>query len=132
MPRCASNRADGERCTKGAVAGSPWCFMHDPKRQEEVAAARRRGAEATKRRHSNIRTVDLEDTPGQIDTLADVATWLRWCAVAVATGKIDARTGHEVIVSLKELRPTLEKVGLEEEVRKLRAELAAARQGRGS
>lgn len=128
--RCQAMNAQGEQCRAPALIKERFCVTHHPDHQEARQESRRRGGVNARSARSTIRIVDEADTPGTIETLEDVANWLRWCAMAVATGKLDARTGHEIVAALKELRPTLEKVGIEEEVRKLRDELAAAKKGR--
>ena len=40
---CQATRKDGQPCTVRAVAGSVWCFAHDPTRAAQRDEARRRG-----------------------------------------------------------------------------------------
>lgn len=119
---CVFVKDDGERCrTTFGLSHAGLCFTHDPARARKRMKARRNGAKAANR---GIRTVALEDTPGSLESLEDVARWLRWVAIALATGKVDARTGSEIVKSLKELRPTLERLATEAEVKELRAMMA--------
>ncbi len=41
--RCKSKNARGQPCSAYPVAGSPYCFMHDPARAPHRAASRRLG-----------------------------------------------------------------------------------------
>lgn len=118
---CVFVKDDGERCkTTFGLSKAGLCFTHDPERARKRLKARRNGAKTANR---GIRTVDATDTPGELDSLEDVARWLKWTALALATGKIDARTGSEITKALKELRPTLERLATEAEVKALREQL---------
>lgn len=124
MSQCVFVKDDGERCATGfGLSDAGLCYAHDPERAEERQEARKKGARTVNATRKTIRTVALEDTPGELDSLEDVARWLKWTALALATGKIDARTGSEITKALKELRPTLERLATEAEVKALREQL---------
>lgn len=101
-PRCAGTTVDGSPCRSTAVAESGFCISHDPERREEMRAARSKGARATNRmrrhrgRGKNVRTADPSEVPDRPKTIEDAIEWASWAVWAVATGEIDARTGHEV------------------------------------
>lgn len=126
MPQCDGTNRFGQRCGAHALRGTnpPRCPLHD-KQTRAAAVEANRKAHTRRRARTSAVVVPLKETPGELETLEDVARWLRWTTVALATGKLDARTGSEITKSLKELRPTLAQLATEEEVRKLRAELAA-------
>ena len=44
--RCASRRADGQRCRANAQSGKRYCFFHDPRQRRRAAAVQRAGGVA--------------------------------------------------------------------------------------
>jgi hypothetical protein len=48
---CAGTKRDGEPCTLPAMAGSSWCWNHDPARAEE---RRRNASRAASAKHSSV------------------------------------------------------------------------------
>lgn len=65
---CAHIKDDGQQCGAGAMKNSRFCFFHDPEKEAERAAARRRGGKA---RHGQPSTNAIQqpesaalDTPG--------------------------------------------------------------------
>ncbi len=42
---CAATRKDGRPCSASVAGETAWCFLHDPAREPERAAARRKGGE---------------------------------------------------------------------------------------
>ena len=48
---CAGSKRDGEPCTLPAMAGSSWCWNHDPARAEE---RRRNASHAASAKHTSV------------------------------------------------------------------------------
>jgi hypothetical protein len=71
--RCQATTQDGTPCQAYAVAGSDYCFHHDPARAAERRQARSKGGRARHGRH--IGPVGQAE-PVVLDTMADVATLL--------------------------------------------------------
>lgn len=72
--KCQATTQDGTPCQAYAVAGSDYCFHHDPARAAERREARRRGGRARHGRH--IGPVGPAE-PVALDTMADVAALLK-------------------------------------------------------
>lgn len=72
--RCQAITQDGTPCQAYAVAGSDYCFHHDPDRAVERRDARSRGGRARHGRH--VGPVGQAE-PIPLETMADVATLLR-------------------------------------------------------
>jgi hypothetical protein len=71
--RCQATTQDGTSCQAYAVAGSDYCFHHDPARAAERRQARSKGGRARHGRH--IGPVGQAE-PVALDTMVDVATLL--------------------------------------------------------
>lgn len=131
-PHCLGLKSSGDPC--GSTFGlSPagLCFNHDPDRREisrETKAAGGRAAGAAKRA---ARTpggrVAPEDVPPPPKNLEDAVRYFAWITHAVATGRLDARTGHEAAYALNGFKAAAEKRDLEREIAELRKELADAK-----
>ena len=72
--RCQATTQDGTPCQAYAVAGSDYCFHHDPARAAERRQARSKGGRARHGRH--IGPVGQAE-PVALDTMADVAALLQ-------------------------------------------------------
>jgi hypothetical protein len=71
--RCQAITQEGTPCQAYALAGSDYCFHHDPARAAERRQARSKGGRARHGRH--IGPVGQAE-PVVLDTMADVATLL--------------------------------------------------------
>ena len=71
--KCQAITQNGTPCQAYAVAGSDYCFHHDPARAKQRQEARSKGGHARHGRH--IGPVGHSD-PVALDTMADVATLL--------------------------------------------------------
>jgi hypothetical protein len=71
--RCQATTQDGTPCQAYALAGSDYCFHHDPARAAERRQARSKGGRARHGRH--ISPVGQAE-PIVLDTMADVTTLL--------------------------------------------------------
>ncbi len=63
--------------------------------------------------------MEPDECPPIPESQADAAAWAAWAVHAVATGKLDARTGGEVSKLLNAFRQCLEKAEAREELEKL-------------
>jgi hypothetical protein len=73
-PKCQATTKNGTPCQAYALAGSDYCFHHDPAQATQRLAARSKGGRARHGRH--IGPVGQSE-PVELDTMADVATLLR-------------------------------------------------------
>lgn len=108
LRRCAGVNVDGTPCTvpPELVMGSGYCFVHDPDRQQEVAAARARGAMSAARK---LRRGLDEGELGPLESPADAQRWSRVTAAAVASGRITAQQGQSVARLLDQWNKSAEK-----------------------
>ncbi len=119
--RCRAITEGGTRCKiQNSLSEDGLCLWHDPERAEEAARARRRGGR-NGGRVPKIRTAGMDEVPDPPQSVEDVVAWTSWATWAVATGKIDSRTAHEIGYLARALHAGLEKVDLSEEVEELRA-----------
>lgn len=97
--------------------------------EDEVRASRSKGAKrkAEKARDSKYRTVLDDEAPPPPESLEDAVQWASWATWAVATGKIDGRTAHEVGYLLRAYMKSLDKVELGERVQELEEKIAELR-----
>jgi hypothetical protein len=68
LSRCAAIKPSGERCKVSAMAGSEWCWNHDPAHAEE---RRRHGARGGKRGGRGRPQADLANIKSRLSDLAD-------------------------------------------------------------
>lgn len=96
---------------------------------EDVRASRAKGAKrkAEKARDDGMRTVMPDDAPPPPESLDDAVLWASWAIAAVATGRIDGRTAHEVGYLLRAYMKGLDKAELGERVEELESKLAELR-----
>jgi hypothetical protein len=87
--RCAHAHPSGRPCGGFAVAGSPFCFAHDPDQEERRAEARRRGGQAGK-----AAVVAGPDRP--VRSLADVVGLVEATINDVRAGRLDVRVANAV------------------------------------
>jgi DNA primase large subunit len=100
---CAHIKADTTPCGGYAVAGSRFCFAHDPAQEEKRTAARRRGGEAGK----------IEPLPSStltIRTMSDVLELIETTINDVRAGRVDVKIanaiGYLANVSVKVIQQT--------------------------
>lgn len=78
---CQAVTADGKPCRWSVAAGVQFCHHHDPARKRKKKP--RTGA-----------AVPLPGPPPE--TVEDAVRWASWAVTAMATGKLDPRTGREI------------------------------------
>jgi hypothetical protein len=99
------------------------CGAHDPLRAEVMREGRAKGGRSRKGRTAAAKSTEVPPAP---TTLQDAVDWSSWAMRKVATGEIDARTGHEIGYLVNAFKGALEKRDLQKEIEKLRAELDTA------
>ena len=67
MAQCKAKKKDGKPCPKSRLAGSDYCFTHEPSKAKERSRARRRGG--LNKRVKKADDVDRRDT---LRTVEDV------------------------------------------------------------
>jgi hypothetical protein len=97
--RCSYVKSSGSRCKVDfGLSEDGHCWHHDPAKAAARRRARERGGAVTasKSRKLKMRTALEDEVPAAPQTVEDAIAWASWAVTAVATGKIDARTGHEI------------------------------------
>jgi len=106
------------------------CPHHDPLRAELMRETRAKGGRKAHEVRRRMKAALPHEVPKPPKTLQDAVAWSSWAMYAVATGEIDARTGHEVGYLVNAFKAAVEKRDLLTEIERLREELAEARKGR--
>ena len=125
VPTCGDaggRTSDGVLCrvTLG-IGESGLCRMHDPTRAAEAQAIRSAGGRASGAARRKAKAALPEGVPRTPKTISDAVTWSAWAIYQVATGGIDARTGHEIGYLVNALKAAVEKRDLLGENQELRA-----------
>jgi hypothetical protein len=92
-PKCHANKADGSRCGALALPGQEHCFFHAPSREQERAAARSRGGQASRRKAA---VLPLDTAELALATVDDVVKLLAQTINQTRTGRLDTRTANAV------------------------------------
>jgi hypothetical protein len=103
--KCQANKADGSPCGAPALPGDSHCFFHSPGREQERAAARSRGGQAS-RRKAVVLPSDTADVP--LATVADVVKLLGQTVNETRKGQLDVKVanalGYLLSVALRALQ----------------------------
>jgi len=86
---CAHIRANGEPCRGYPVAGSLYCFVHDPAQADKRDDARRRGGQA-----GTIPPLDSSSV--NVGTLGDVLALVELTINDVRAGRVDVKVANSV------------------------------------
>lgn len=123
--RCAYVKDDGERCRMenqlAEYEGELRCIWHDPHREEEAQAARKRGARTRAEQQRRNGKPDPDEVPPPPETLEDGVTWSAWAAWAAATGRLNTARANAAARLLKEFRQALEKSESRAKLEEIRA-----------
>lgn len=132
-PVCGAPKADGSTC-RSPIGLSPVngrCAVHDPERADAVAANRRRGGRKAVESRREAKAKDIPtNLPVEPTTLEDATRFAAWLSRAVLAKDIDARTCEAATKAIRQFELGKKSTSLEDEVKKLRAELADARRER--
>jgi hypothetical protein len=131
-PRCLHIKADGSPCRvfMGLDAVSQLCAAHDPARAEEWRKRQGAGGRKSNEQRKQERRRLPAKMPPRPTTIAEAGAYATWVLWAVDVGELDARSGETSIKALRQFQLCHEKSALEDEIKKLRAELADARRER--
>jgi hypothetical protein len=84
--QCHAVRRAGGRCTANAMAGSKFCFFHDPSMASRRTEARRAGGRKNK---AAVLSANLPDSP--LKNVADVVSLLAATLNQVRRGELDPK-----------------------------------------
>jgi hypothetical protein len=88
---CQAKTADGTICQAAALAGSDFCFFHDPDRATE-----RREANAAGGRQGKMKTLDADAPDVRVESSQDVVRLLSDTINQVRTGQLDPRVANAI------------------------------------
>jgi hypothetical protein len=113
---CKASKPNGSRCEATALAGSDFCFFHDPSR-----AADRREAQALGGQHNRMRTLDQALPDVKIENSGDVTALLSQTINQVRKGMIDPRVANAVGYLANLVIKTFEQNELEKRIARIEA-----------
>jgi hypothetical protein len=126
--RCGAPTKAGAPCrTAMNLADSGLCVQHDPERVAVRLAMVQSGGHASAVTRIRAKAAPASEVPKAPRTLADAVSIASWITRAVLTGTIDVRVAEAGTKAVRQFQLGEEKRALEGEIKKLRAELAAAR-----
>jgi hypothetical protein len=105
------------------LTGSPYCFFHDPAKDEQRREARRAGARS---RNKKADPEAVEDLP--LATVTDVVSLLGKTINDVRAGRMEARVGNAAAVLVGQLLAAMRGSDLESRIRALEQELRGYRE----
>ncbi len=114
--RCVHVHASGKSCGGFAIAGSAFCFAHDPGSVGKRDAARRRGGQAR-------RVVTLAESNVAVRSLGDVVALVETTINDVRAGRVDVRVANAVGVLANVAIRAIERSDLEARLAVLEAVL---------
>lgn len=88
---CQANRRNGERCKGHAMAGSDFCFTHNPNMTDRRNAARKKGGSQGK-----ARTLTADAPPVPLASPNDVESLLAETINQTRRGELDAKTANTI------------------------------------
>lgn len=101
--KCAHTKPDKKRCGGYAIAGSKYCFAHDPAQAKKRQEAQRKGGEAG-------RVATLQESTLTIRTMSDVLELMETTINDVRAGRLDVKVanavGYLANVSVKVIQQT--------------------------
>jgi hypothetical protein len=127
-PTCGAPTKAGTACrvTMNLSQVSGKCIMHDPERLAARQALQAAGGKAAGVVHRRAKAADPAIVPAAPKTLEDAVKWSSWAMHAIASGELDARTGHEVGYLVARFTEALNKRDLLRKVEELERKLAEA------
>ena len=111
---CEEIKSNGERCRAMAMAGSQYCFFHDPSVSEARKAAQRQGGQAN---GQEVLPADLADVP--LHSGKDVAAFLAETINQVRKGRVSPKIASTVGYLSSLLMKALDTTDLEERLAKV-------------
>lgn len=120
---CQAKTADGSGCQAAALAGSDFCFFHDPDR-----AADRREANAAGGRRGRMKTLDADADDVRVESCRDVVRLLSDTINQVRKGDLDPRVANAIGYLANVLIRAAEQGDLEKRIEDLEAAVQKDRQ----
>ena len=114
--QCKHMREDGTRCRANTIAGSEFCFFHDPSKAAEREAAQRAGGSVGKTAVLSPETPDV-----RLASVTDVVVLLGHAINQVRRGEIDPKVANAVGYLIATLLRALEQGDIEKRLAELEA-----------
>ena len=109
--RCQQAKVNGTGCGAYPLAGSPFCFFHDPAKGAERTAARQAGG---RKHRAAVLPPETPDRP--LTTVADVVTLLAETINQVRRGALDPKVANTMCYLAALLLKALEQGDVERQV----------------
>jgi hypothetical protein len=111
---CSGNTRDGSKCRVVALAGSDFCFFHDPSRAEQRRVAQSLGGQGNRMR------ILAEDTPDiRVECSADIIALICQTINQVRRGEVDPKIANSVGYLANIAMAAVERNDLEKRIQKL-------------
>ena len=94
MKSCQSQNARGSRCRSHAVAGSEYCFFHDPQAKEQRTEAQRKGGRGLKPALEIVPDPPPHDF--DLSDPAQISEFLSYAANGVVHRRLDPKEAHAI------------------------------------
>jgi len=120
--QCEGKTAEGTRCKAAAIAGSRFCFFHDPDRAEE-----RREAQSIGGRQGKIKTLPDDADDVRIESGKDIVGLISATINQVRKGQIDPRVANAVGYLANVLLKAVEQGDVEERLADLESAVRSER-----
>ena len=113
---CKARTKDGTECQTPALAGSDFCFFHDPDKADERREANSKGG-----RQDKIKTLSADAPDIQVESCQDVARLISTTINQVRKGELDPRIANAVGYLANVLIRAVEQGDMEERIKSLEA-----------
>lgn len=113
---CQATKPDGSRCRAAALAGSAYCFFHDPSMAEERRAAQSFGGS-----QNRMKTLDADAPDRKVEDLGSVVGLMSETINQVRKGQIDPRVANAIGYLANVLIKAVEGSSLEDRLAEMEA-----------
>jgi hypothetical protein len=113
---CCAKKPDGSNCEAPVVAGSEFCFFHDPSKAQQ-----RREAQVHGGRQNRMKTLDSTAPDVRVEDVGDARALLVQTINWVLKGEIDPRVANSVGFLLNMIMKAVAQDNLEARIEELEA-----------
>ena len=119
VTKCSAIARSGSQCTAPVLAGSMYCYLHDPESAGVRREASRKGGKARSNKARAAATLPAPMSP------RDVHTWLGVIFLRVIDGETEPSVGTAAATIARAMLETAKVASFEDELAQLRHDLAA-------
>jgi len=117
--KCKAKTKAGKPCSRAALPGSDYCYVHDPALSKERSAQASQAARSARPRAVLPDGIEIP----LLDRLEKLAPFITEQIRAVLTGQVDVKVSNSAAYWTGLLIRVLEKTDLEERIRRLEVQL---------